>query len=131
MQIMSPFSQICKLAFTRRQYRCIFKVCKISFSKCSILKPPKRCCCVHESKRLKFSIFIKQLEMYLKHLLIIICYILYRDFFVLKSVYMGGGGGVSSTHHQCAASTWMMRLQPYAPDMIRYLIRYDIWYYLL
>ncbi len=36
-------------------------------------------------------------------------------FWVLKALYKKGGGGVSS-HHQCAASTWMMWRQPYAPE---------------
>jgi len=40
------------------------------------------------------------------------CNIYTALFWVLKALYMEGGGNLLN-HHQCAASTWMMRRQPY------------------
>ncbi len=44
-------------------------------------------------------------------IIIIICYIYIALFWVLKALYIEGGNLLN--HHQCAASTWMMRRQPY------------------
>ncbi len=47
--------------------------------------------------------------------LIIICYVHKALFWVLKALYMDGGNLFNN--HQCAASTWMMRRQPYCTRM--------------
>ncbi len=47
----------------------------------------------------------------LQLIIIIICYIYIALFWVLKALYIEGGDLLN--HHQCAASTWMMRRQPY------------------
>ncbi len=44
-------------------------------------------------------------------IIIIICYIYISLFWVLNALYIEGGN--LHNHHQCAASTWMMRQQPY------------------
>ncbi len=48
---------------------------------------------------------------YIIIIIIIICYIYIALFWVLKALYIEGGNLFN--HHQCAASTWMMRRQPY------------------
>ncbi len=63
----------------------------------------------HSPSFLKFCVKIPQSVMIWGA--IIICWIYIALFWVLKALYIEWGNLLN--HHQCAASTWMMRRQPY------------------